>query len=81
MAQHGVMEKYKDATGGSTIAAYEIGRDYIKVQFKDESVYLYNYVSPGRDALERMKELARRGEGLSTFINARVRRNYAGRLK
>ena len=75
------MEKYKNLAGNSRVVAYEIGRDHIKVKFRDDSVYLYNYVCPGRQALEEMKALALRGQGLFTFINSRVNNNYAARVK
>ena len=75
------MEKYKNLSGNSRVVAYEIGRDHIKVKFRDDSVYLYNYVSPGRQALEEMKALALRGQGLSTFIHSRVSNNYAAKEK
>jgi hypothetical protein len=75
------MEKYKNLAGNSRVVAYEIGRDHIKVKFRDDSVYLYNYVSPGRQALEEMKALALRGQGLFTFINSRISNNYAAKEK
>ena len=75
------MEKYKNLAGNSRVVAYEIGRDHIKVKFSDDSVVLYNYVSPGRQALEEMKVLALRGRGLFTFINSRVSNNYAAKVK
>jgi hypothetical protein len=75
------MEKYKNLAGNSRVVAYEIGRDHIKVRFRDDSVFLYNYVCPGRQALEEMKTLALRGQGLFTFIHSRVSNNYAARVK
>jgi hypothetical protein len=75
------MEKYKNLAGNSRVVAYEIGRDHLKVKFRDDSVYLYNYVCPGRQALEEMKALALRGQGLFTFINSHVSNNYAARVK
>jgi hypothetical protein len=75
------MEKYKDATGISGVFAFEIGKDHIKVQFKDGRAYLYNYTTPGRSMVEEMKRLAKKGEGLTTFINQQVREQYASRLK
>lgn len=59
--------------------AYEIGEDYIKVKFRSGGVYLYNYSAPGRDNVERMKELATAGKGLSTFISRYVREDYAAK--
>ena len=35
------MEPYKNLGGDSGIKAYEIGSDFIRVQFLNESIYLY----------------------------------------
>ncbi|BCW94642.1 MAG: hypothetical protein WHS44_10080 [Fimbriimonadales bacterium] len=71
------MERYADLSGQSGVAAYEIGDDYIRVQFKDGSVYLYTYESAGREHIETMKALACKGEGLNGYINRCVRKRYA----
>ena len=70
------MERYLNLGGNSGVEAYEIGEDYIRVQFSDGSVYLYTYASAGREHIERMKELARRGQGLNGYINRYVRKAY-----
>ncbi len=70
------MERYLNLGGNSGVEAYEIGEDYIRVQFADGSVYLYTYASAGREHIERMKELARRGQGLNGYINRYVRKAY-----
>ena len=36
------MQHYKNLGGDSGVSAFELGEDYIKVQFNDGSVYLYN---------------------------------------
>jgi hypothetical protein len=74
------MQRYKNLSGDSGVISYEIGKDFIKVQFADGSIYLYNYSSPGEDEVEVMKTLATSGSGLTTFINKYVRGNYAGKL-
>ena len=73
------MERYKNLSGGSGIVAYESGTDFIRVQFSSGSVYLYTYESAGSESIEEMKELASKGEGLNSFINATVRYYYARR--
>jgi hypothetical protein len=70
------MDKYRGADRDSGIAAYEAGADYIRVRFKDDSVYLYTADSTGRDDIEAMKSLADQGDGLNTYINRRVRKRY-----
>lgn len=71
------MEIYKDINGDSGIYRYEIGTDYIKVQFKDGSIYTYTYLSAGQDKVETMKVLAEAGNGLNSFINKYARKLYA----
>ena len=71
------MKRYKNLSGNSGVLAYETGKDYIKVKFRDGDVYLYNYFRPGRDMVKQMKELAEEGRGLSTFISRYVRERYA----
>lgn len=75
------MERYKNLGGDSGVAAYVIANDSITVQFNDGSVYLYNYASTGSDEVEQMKTLALGGEGLNSFINRRVRKAYASKMR
>lgn len=75
------MKRYKDLDGDSGIRAYETGSDFIRVQFKDGSVYLYTYSSAGRGNIERMKKLAAHGDGLNAFINKNVRNRYERKEK
>jgi hypothetical protein len=74
------METYKNLSGTSGVMGYEIGVDSITVQFQDESVYVFNVDSAGKDNIEKMKELAVAGEGLNRFINQHVKQKYAARL-
>jgi len=75
------MERYKNLGGDSGIVAYEIADESIKVQFRDQSLYLYNYQRPGSQHVEHMKELAINGRGLNSFISRIVRKNYASKLR
>ena len=70
------MERYKNLGGNSDVAGYEYGDDFIRVQFKDTSVYLYTYSSAGVQNVEHMKLLADSGRGLNSFINTNVRKMY-----
>lgn len=79
--KEGIMERYRNLGGDSGVTAYEIGTNYIKVQFSDGAVYLYNYQSAGNTHIERMKELAVAGRGLNSYINQFVRKGYASRLR
>ena len=71
------MESYRNLGGDSGVEAYEIGQDFIKVQFSDGSVYMYTYASAGAGNIEQMKQLAVNGQGLNSFINTTVRYRYA----
>lgn len=71
------MERYKNLSGSSGVVEYEIGPDFIRVQFSDRAVYLYNYAITGSHNIEHMKQLARNGQGLNSFINTTVRKAYA----
>jgi hypothetical protein len=73
------MERYKEISGDAGVYAFSAGKDHIKVQFKDRSVYLYNYAVTGKAAVEEMKRLAAKGKGLTTFINQQVRERYASK--
>ena len=75
------MERYKNLGGDSGVVAYEIGSDYIKVQFHDGWIYLYNYQSAGSYNIEHMKELAIAGEGLNSFIGRVVKKGYASKCR
>jgi len=73
------MKKYKDVNGGSGISFYECGPDFISIKFKDNAtIYTYNYAVTGKKHVEKMKWLAEKGSGLSTYIaqNPEVRNNY-----
>jgi WYL domain-containing protein len=61
----------------SGIRCFKIGDNYILVEFTDGKKYLYNYEKPGKKHVEKMKALALKGEGLSTYINKYVRDSYA----
>ncbi|MFZ1720044.1 MAG: hypothetical protein WAU28_01675 [Candidatus Moraniibacteriota bacterium] len=63
------MQPYNDRDGDSNVDAFEIGNDYIKVQFHDGSVYIYTYMSAGSNHIENMKRLACEHNGLNAYIN------------
>ncbi|SIT35270.1 conserved hypothetical protein [Paraburkholderia piptadeniae] len=75
------MPRYRDVSGRSGVVAYETSPNAILVGFKDGKVYLYDYATPGWQDVEKMKRLAVRGRGLSTYISQVVRDRYAKRLR
>jgi hypothetical protein len=71
------MVRYKNLDSHSGVLAYEAGDDFIKVQFTGGMIYLYNNKVTGKHNIERMKVLAIRGRGLSTYISTVVKDQYA----
>lgn len=64
------MESYSSRSGKkSGVIAFEIGRDFIIVQFEGYKKYTYTYRSAGTSVVEKMKSLALAQQGLSTFIS------------
>ncbi|AXE93531.1 hypothetical protein ACOCG7_27850 [Paraburkholderia sp. DD10] len=63
------MERYRNVSGDSGVAAYEIGDDYVAVRFKAGVAYWYTEASVGVKHVAALKRLARRGQGLSTYIS------------
>ena len=71
------MEKYKNLSGKSPVTSFEIGEDFIRVQFSGGHIYRYTNVSAGFRNIEHMKQLAIKGRGLGTFISKKVHDKYA----
>ncbi len=70
------MERYLNIDGDSNVIAYEIGADYIKVQFATGAIYKYSYRSAGSTHVEQMKRLARSGDGLNSYIKRFANKLY-----
>ncbi len=75
------MQHYRNLGGNSGVYAYEIGDNFISVQFNDYSVYMYSYLNPGSSAVEMMKSLALAGKGLNSYISRYVKKRYAAKLR
>jgi hypothetical protein len=73
--------RYANREGDSEIATYETSPDSITVSFRDGSIYRYTIASAGPGNIQRMKELAVAGQGLSEFINSNVKNQYAAVLR
>jgi len=71
------VERYQSSDAKTGVAYYESGPDFIRVQFRNGPTYVYDYTQPGLLHVERMKELAHAGKGLSTYISQHVRTSYA----
>ncbi len=71
-----VFERYGNKASNSGVSRYAIAPDAIHVQFHGDRVYVYSNQMPGPEHVERMKQLARRGIGLSTYISQQVQHRY-----
>jgi hypothetical protein len=74
-----LMTIYGNRSRQSGVRAYAISKDRISVRFADGKVYDYTWASTGRDKVEHMKQLARDGMGLCTYISKHVGKAYAAR--
>ena len=71
------MQAYLNRNGNSNVKCYEIGNNYIDVCFfGTPKTYRYSYASAGRNHVEQMKILARKGSGLNSYIMNNVRFAY-----
>ena len=61
------------------VVAFEVGPDWIDVQFTSGWVYRFSHQRPGRLRVDHMKSLAMSGQGLSTFISRHVKNRYESR--
>jgi hypothetical protein len=75
------VQLYENFYGDSGVLSDETGPDFIRVQFIEGEPDLYTHESAGREHVERMKELAAAGSGLSTYISQHpsVRHGYVTR--
>ena len=70
------MEVYSNMSGDSGIYAYDSGSDFITVFFTSGKQYTYTYESAGTSNVEQMKNLARAGSGLNSFIINNCKDDY-----
>ncbi|EFK57418.1 Uncharacterised protein [Sphingobacterium spiritivorum] len=75
------MERYANRNGDSGIFGYEIGSNFILIQFTTGSVYEYTYASAGMNHIENMKSLALSGSGLNSYIMKNVRTKYSRKIR
>ncbi|MBS1502439.1 MAG: hypothetical protein JST32_10285 [Bacteroidetes bacterium] len=61
----------------SGVTAYLFAGDSIILKFRSkDEFYLYTDKRPGAEHVKTMKELAKKGSELSTYINQNVREHY-----
>jgi len=63
------MQRYRNWSGTSGVRAFEIGPDYIVLQWASPKLYTYSYETIGERNVEEMKRLALKGSHLNKFIN------------
>ena len=71
------MTKYQNYGGSSNVESYRLGTTFIDVKFfKTQKIYRYSYDSAGKEKVEAMKDLARKGRGLNSYIMRYARFDY-----
>jgi hypothetical protein len=75
------MRPYGGHAKSRGVIAYEVGPESIDVEFTSGWVYRFSYEKPGALRVERMKQLAESGHGLSTFISKHVKNRYESRRR
>ena len=72
------MTPYSNLSGDSGVVAYDIGDDFIKIQFRhSRKVYVYDSAKPGWSRVQQMQRLATAGRGLSSYISQHVGKNFS----
>lgn len=71
------MEIYKDIDNDSNVTHYKIGSTFITVWFRGTArSYTYSYSKAGQFHVEKMKVLAKNGDGLNSYIMRNVKNLY-----
>jgi hypothetical protein len=76
-----MMARYKNLSGDSKVAKYEIEKDAMRIRFTDCSVYIYTNQSAGPENIKQMKTLAIAGKGLGTFISANLKDRFERKIR
>lgn len=75
------MKTYKNLSGKSTVASYELAKDYVMVSFTNREKFRYSNQSAGSANVRQMKTLAEAGKGLGTFIEANVKKLFDKKVR
>lgn len=71
------MQRYADTNNDSGVDSFEINDYSITVRHKGTpKSYTYSYSIAGQHHVEKMKQLARSGNGLNAYINDNVKFKY-----
>ncbi|MEK6396652.1 MAG: hypothetical protein V4734_01070 [Terriglobus sp.] len=74
-------QPYRKVRGASGVVAYAVVDDAMHIQFRNGDVYVYTPAATGRLHLKVMKQLARAGAGLSTYVSRQVKDRYTLKYK
>jgi hypothetical protein len=74
-------QPYRKVRAASGVVAYAIVDDAMHIQFQNGDVYVYTPAATGRLHLKVMKQLARAGAGLSTYVSRQIRNRYSLKYK
>jgi hypothetical protein len=71
------MQTYGTRGSSSGVSHYEIGPNYIHLQFReDPRIFVYTDKRPGLAKVVVMQHLAMEGEGLTEFVHEQVSGDY-----
>lgn len=71
------MERCRNSVGDSGVDSFEIVEDYIKVKFTGTfKTYRWSHIRAGKNHVDKMKILVRRGSRLNAYINSNVKFKY-----
>jgi hypothetical protein len=73
--------RYKNLSGDSKVAKFELKKDAVTIRFADHTVYRYTNQSADPANISKMKTLALAGKGLGTFIDANVKSRFQRKIK
>lgn len=76
-----MFKRYKNLSGNSKVARYEIAKDAMTIRFTDSSVYRYTNQTADPVNIGKMKQLAIAGKGLGTFIDANVKDRFLRKVR
>lgn len=74
-------QPYRKVHAASGVVAYAFDNDAMHIQFRNGDVYVYTPAATGRLHLKVMRQLARAGAGLSTYISRQIRNRYSLKYK
>ena len=76
-----MFKRYKNLSGDSKVAAYEIAKDGVTIRFTNSTVYRYTNQSADPANISKMKTLATAGKGLGTYVEAHVKTRFLRKVR